>query len=75
MNIGTNNESILEKTLHSGTKCKTDRCTENLGRWAYLPVCDLVFGNISMIKNIPWAAIAAIALFVAMGIVAHLFGK
>jgi hypothetical protein len=29
--------------------------------------------NIS--KNIPWEAIAAIMLFVVMGIVAHLFGK
>jgi len=29
--------------------------------------------NIS--KNIPWAAIAAMAVLVVMGIVAHLFGK
>jgi len=29
----------------------------------------------NILKNIPWAAIAALAVFVAMGIVAHLFGK
>ena len=28
-----------------------------------------------LFENIPWAAIAATALFVVMGIVAHLFGK
>jgi len=28
-----------------------------------------------MMKKIPWAAIAAITLFVGLGIVAHLFGK
>jgi hypothetical protein len=31
--------------------------------------------TMNILKNIPWAAIAAMALFVAMGIVAHLFGK
>jgi hypothetical protein len=29
----------------------------------------------NILKNIPWAAVAALALFVAMGLVAHLFGK
>jgi hypothetical protein len=29
----------------------------------------------NILKNIPWATIAALAVFVAMGIVAHLFGK
>ena len=31
--------------------------------------------TMNVLKNIPWAAVAAIAVFVAMGIVAHLFGK
>jgi hypothetical protein len=29
----------------------------------------------NILKKIPWAAVAAMAVFVAMGIVAHLFGK
>jgi len=28
-----------------------------------------------LFENIPWAAIAALSVFVAMSIVAHLFGK
>jgi hypothetical protein len=31
--------------------------------------------TMNILKNIPWAAIAALAVFVAMGVVAHLFGK
>jgi hypothetical protein len=31
--------------------------------------------TMNIFKNIPWAAVAAMAVFVAMGIVAHLFGK
>ena len=31
--------------------------------------------TMNILKNIPWAAIVALAVFVAMGIVAHLFGK
>ena len=31
--------------------------------------------TMNMLKNIPWATIAAIAVFIVMGIVAHLFGK
>jgi len=29
----------------------------------------------NILKNIPWAAVAAMTVFVGMGIVAHLFGK
>jgi hypothetical protein len=31
--------------------------------------------NLNFFKNFPWAAVGAIAVFVLMGIVAHLFGK
>ena len=31
--------------------------------------------TMNILKNIPWAAIASMAVFVAMGIVAHVFGK
>ena len=31
--------------------------------------------TMNILKKIPWAAVAAMVVFVAMGIVAHLFGK
>jgi len=31
--------------------------------------------NLNFIKDLPWAAIGAVAVFVLMGVVAHLFGK
>ncbi len=31
--------------------------------------------NLNFFKDLPWAAIGAVVVFVLMGVVAHLFGK
>ena len=70
-----NNEQVLEKVMHPGTKCSTTWCTENFGRWTDLAVCDLVFGYLSMIKKIPWPLLGAVVVFVVMAVIGNIFGK